>query len=355
MVQETAVAVTEQAVVPVSPARAEPLVVTQEYVNQQIKSLALLQQLTKDVLEEGRDYGRVPGTQQFLWDPGANQIFGAFNVFPGRRRILSHTDDATKISIVLEVPLIQRATGAEVGSGIGASTTQETKHKYRWVDNPEIWGYPEEATKTLKTRAGDKGTEYRIPNPEHAELLNVCIKQASKRAEVDGAESLPAVSAALRELFGQTRGKRGDKGEKREELDETSPRWTKFWGEVRALGITTEAGTPDSPRVHQMLAVSSMKDWIKKGRSLDDAVKALAEKLKSQPQRRDPDKVKEGDVPDGEALENVMLECFGWAPEQVWSEANYTSRKNFEEAGLETPWAVFQKLYAFVNQQSRIE
>lgn len=340
--EERGVAVVEQAVAPVSPARAEPLVVTQEYVNQQIKSLALLQQLTKDVLEEGRDYGRVPGTQQFLWDPGANQIFGAFNVFPGRRRILSHIDDGTKISIVLEVPLIQRATGAEVGSGIGASTTQEAKHKYRWVDNPEIWGYPEEAIKTLKTREGDKGTEYRIPNPEHAELLNVCIKQASKRAEVDGAESLPGVSSALRELFGSQK-----KG-KKEELDETSPRWTKFWGEVRSLGITTEAGAPDSARVHQLLAVASMKDWLKSGRSLDGAVKVLAQKVKSQ--RRDPDKVKEEDVPDGEALETVMEQCYGWQPSRVWAEANYDSRKNFAEASVETAWAVFCRLRDTIKQ-----
>lgn len=349
MVEERAVAIAEQAVAPVSPARAEPLVVTPEFVNQQIKSLALLQQLTKDVLEDGRDYGRVPGTQQFLWDPGANQIFGAFNVFPGRRRILSHIDDGIKISVVLEVPLIQRATGAEVGSGIGASTTQETKHKYRWVDNPEIWGYPEEAIKTLRTREGDKGTEYRIPNPEHAELLNVCIKQASKRAEVDGAESLPGVSSALRELFGQKRGKKEDRGEKREETDETSPRWTKFWGEVRALGIITEAGTPDSARVHQMLAVASMKEWIKRGRSLDEAVQMLAEKVKSQ--RRDPDKVKEEDVSNGKALETVMGECFGWQPSKLWAEANYASRQNFEEAALETAWAVFCRLRDFIKSQ----
>lgn len=349
MVEETAVATVEQAVEPVSPARAEPLVVTQEYVNQQIKSLELLHQLTKDVLVDGRDYGRVPGTQQFLWDPGANQLFGAFNVFPGHRRIISHIDDGIKISLIIEVPLIQRNTGAEVGSGIGASSTEETKHKYRWEENPEVWGYSENEIKTLKTKVEDSVTKYRIRNPEHAELLNVCVKQASKRAEVDGAESLPGVASTLRELFGRKREKKGK--EPSEEMDDASPRWTKFWGEVRALGITTESGTPDSARVHQMLAVVSMKDWLKAGRSLDEAIKALALKLKSQ--RRAPDKVKEEDIANGEAVEAVMEQCYGWEPARVWAEANYANCKNFEEAGVETAWAVFCRLRDTIKQWSQ--
>ena len=358
MVEERAVAIVEPstAVAPISPAKAEPLVITREYVDQQKRSLALLQDMVKDILVEGRDYGRVPGTPQFLWDPGANQIFGGFNVFPGHRRIISHIEDGTKISIVIEVPLIQRHTGAEVGSGIGASSNEESKHKYRWIKEEEIglWGYTSDTATSLRTRVEDGVKKYRIPNPDRGELLNVCVKQASKRAEVDAAESLPGASSTLRELFDprKSQGKAGAKKGK-EDIDDNSPRWTKFWGEVRALDIVTESGTPDSPRVHSMLKVSSMKDWLSSGRSLDDATRALGELVKTQ--RRDPTSVKEKDVPDGAALENVMLECFGWAPERVWSEANYTSRKNFEEAGVETPWAVFQRLCTFVKQQIRTE
>ena len=346
MVQEKAVAIAEKAVVPISPARAEPLVITREYVDQQKQSLALLQDMVKDILVEGRDYGRVPGTPQFLWDPGANQIFGGFNVFPGHRRIISHIEDGTKISIVIEVPLIQRHTGAEVGSGIGASSNEESKHKYRWIKEEEIglWGYTGDTATSLKTKLEEGGKKYRIPNPDRGELINVCVKQASKRAEVDGAEALPGVSSTLRELFDprKSQGKAGGKKGKEEPIDDGSIRWTKFWGEVRALGLITESGTPDSARVHSMLKVSSMKDWLSSGRSLDDATRALGELVRTQ--RRDPAGVKEKDVPDGEALENVMLGCFGWAPGRVWSEANYTSRNNFEEAGVETAWQLFLRL-----------
>lgn len=349
MVQERAVAIAEQAVAPISPARAEPLVITREYVDQQKRSLALLQDMVKDILVEGRDYGRVPGTPQFLWDPGANQIFGGFNVFPGHRRIISHIEDGTKISIVIEVPLIQRHTGTEVASGIGASSNEESKHKYRWIkeDDLGLWGYTGDTATSLRTKVEDGGKKYRIPNPDRGELINVCCKQASKRAEVDAAESLPGVSSTLRELFDPRKiGGKGKKG--KEDLDEDSPRWTKFWGEVRALGIVTESGTPDSARVHQLLGVVSMKNWLEKGRTLDEATIALAEKVKAQ--RRDPTSVKEKDVPDGAALETVMEQCYGWAPERVWAEANYTSRKNFEEAGVETAWAVFCRLGGMIRQ-----
>jgi len=352
MAEEKAVAIAEKAVAPVSPARAEPLMITREYVDQQKRSLALLQDMVRDILVEGRDYGRVPGTPQFLWDPGANQIFGGFNVFPGHRRIISHIEDGTKISIVVEVPLIQRHTGVEVGSGIGASSNEETKHKYRWVKEDELglWGYTGDTATSLRTKVEDGVKKYRIPNPDRGELLNVCVKQASKRAEVDGAEALPGVSSTLRELFDprKSQGKAGGKKGKEESIDDASPRWTKFWGEVRALGIVTESGTPDSARVHSMLKVPSMKDWLSSGRSLDDATRDLGELVKTQ--RRDPDKVKKEDVPDSEALETVMEQCYGWGPPRIWSEANYADRKNFEDAGVETVWTVFCRLRDTIKQ-----
>jgi len=61
----------------------------------------------------------------------------------------------------------------------------------------------------------------------------------------------------------------------------------------------------------------------------------------STPARRDPTSVKENEAPNGEALEKVMEACYGWLPQRVWAEANYDSRENFEDAGVQTPWAVF--------------
>lgn len=239
--------------------------ITPETIQETMQSIALLQGMVKDLLIRGVDYGRIPGTpQDSLWDPGASQIINAFNCYPGERRMLKLDDSTEKIVVCVEVPLISRTTGLTVGTGVGAASTLETKYKYRWVDDPLQWGYDETATKTFKTKQGrddegDETTLYRIPNPEHSELLNTILKMASKRAEVDGAESLPGVSSVLRQIFS---GKKGARGEYE------GPVWPRFWGEVRRLGMTDQ-------EAHTKLGVASMKDWLGKGRSLDQALAIL--------------------------------------------------------------------------------
>ena len=242
---------------------ALPLRISPATIQETMQSIALLQGMVRDLLIRGVDYGRIPGTpQDSLWDPGASQIISSFNCYTGQRRILKLEDTDEKIVVVLEAPIISRATQHEVGSGVGASSTLETKYKYRWVVNPQEWGYDEVAIKTFRTKQGkdDEGNVtllYRIPNPEHSELLNTIVKMASKRAEVDAAESLPGVSSVLRQIFSGK--KRPEKGEY------DSPVWQRFWGEVRRLGLTDQ-------EAHAKLGVTSMKEWLGKGHSLDQAL-----------------------------------------------------------------------------------
>jgi len=135
---------------------SHPLAVTPDYINSTRTSLSLLRELVREVLVRDRDYGKVPGISgEFLWDPGASQIIASFNCHVGPRRFLNFVNDGQKISIVIEVALIHTPSGAEVGSGIGAASSQETKHKYRWVDNPREWGFGEEAVHSLKTKEQD--------------------------------------------------------------------------------------------------------------------------------------------------------------------------------------------------------
>jgi len=245
--------------------------ITPETIQETKESISLLQGMVKDMLIRGIDYGRIPGTpQDSLWDPGASQIIGSFNCYPGQRRILKLDDNEQKIVACVEVPIISRATQQEVGSGVGAASTLETKYKYRWVANPQEWGYDEVAIKTFKTKRGkdDEGNEttlYRIPNPEHSELLNTIVKMASKRAEVDAAESLPGVASVLRQMFS---GKPFRKTESSPEEEYVGPRWQRFWGEVRRLGFTDQ-------EAHQKLGVTSMKNWLAQGHSLDEALDIL--------------------------------------------------------------------------------
>lgn len=279
--------ITQEERLPALSRQPEPLIVSPEYVKQTVTSLVLLQDLVKKVLIPGRDYGPPyeGATSDTLYDPGASLIISAFNAYAGHRRILYFSNEHGKVAIVIEVPIIQRNTGAEVGSGIASCTVSETKYKYRWVraDKLEDWGYTVEEAKAFKTRVKYPGKEYevieyQVPNPELEELLNTIVTMASKRAEVDAAKSLPGVGSALRELFdrkGTAKGQQ-EKGKREagEGTAEDSPLWTKYWAGVRALGLE-----PD--QAHQMLKVKSMKDWIASSKSLDDALKELA-RLKGQ-------------------------------------------------------------------------
>ncbi|MFH0769619.1 MAG: hypothetical protein V1932_08705, partial [Chloroflexota bacterium] len=112
---------------------SEALAVSPAYVQETTKSIALLQDMTRDLLRRGRDFGRTPGTaSDGLWDPGASLIIAGFNCYVGQRRVLRLVDEEDKISVIVEVPIISRQTGKEVGTGVGAASTLETKYKYRW-------------------------------------------------------------------------------------------------------------------------------------------------------------------------------------------------------------------------------
>lgn len=244
--------------------------VTPESIQETVQSIALLQGMVKETLVRDIDYGRIPGTpQDSLWDPGASMIIGSFNCYFGQRRILKLEDTDGKIAICLEVPVISRRLQQEVGSGIGAASTLETKYKYRWVPNPKEWGYDEATITTFKTKRGrDNGREtilYRIPNPEHSELLNTIIKMASKRAEVDAAGALPGVSSVLRQIFS---GRAPKQDRKAPEDDYTSPRWQRFWGEVTRLGYT-------EAEAHAKIGVRSMHDWLAENHTLNEAIAIL--------------------------------------------------------------------------------
>lgn len=279
--------------------------ITPGFIQETEQRIALLQGMVHNLLIREIDYGRIPGTpSDSLWDPGASQIFGAFNCYPGERRIIKFEDTGEKISICIEVPIISRETGQVVATGVGAASTLESKYKYRWEENPADCGYDEKTIKTLKTKL-DKGiTKYRINNPEHSELLNTIIKMASKRAEVDAAESLPGVASVLRIMFA---------GPKRQPQE--TPRWDRFWGEVTRLGLSEE-------EVHQKLGVASMKNWLSSGKSLDQALDVLRGRQPTDKSKRGPDSIKTfGD------LYKACLDDFNLDRQAVWDELNVSSQE----------------------------
>jgi hypothetical protein len=311
--------------------RSQSLEVTPESIQETIQSIELLQGMVKGILLRDIDYGRIPGTpQDSLWDPGASRIITSFGCYCGQRRILRLEDSDQKIVVCVEVPIISRKLQVEVASGVGAASTLETKYKYRWVEDPREWGYSEEAAKAFRTKHGkdEEGGKllYRIPNPEHSELLNTIIKMASKRAEVDAAESLPGVSSVLRLIFS------GREAKKPPDIDKyTGPRWQRFWGEVTRLGYTRE-------ELHGKFKVKTMHDWLSQGRSLDEALNILRESPSAeQSNQKPPSQSKDRKPRDPKSITtiNELLracnEDFGMQPADVYKELGYTSAQDITQ------------------------
>lgn len=181
---------------------------------------------------------------------------------------------------------------------------------------------------------------------------------ASKRAEVDAAEGLPGAASALRELL-SPKSKKGYKPSNSNppggDLDENSPRWTAFWTQAKALlGTKAEAeGKVLTALVHEMLGVKSMKDWVKGGKSLDDAIRVLSDKLttagkdsieksterrtsKIKP-RTDWDKITKEDVSSYPKLETVFHNLTEKLPKEMYAELGGGDKNSMTL----TPWEAF--------------
>jgi hypothetical protein len=299
----------------------EALTISPKYVQITTQSIALLQDMTRTLLKRDRDYGRTPGTvSDGLWDPGASLIIAGFNCYAGQRRVLKLVDDEDRMTVILEVPLISRQSGREVGSGVGAASAMETKYKYRWLYPSELkeMGYTEEQISTFKTDKRRHPGKHRTDNLERGELLNTLVKQASKRAEVDAAEALPGVASTLRELF----NREPDKGE--------GPRWQRFWGETQRMGYSEQ-------EVHDKLNVTSMNDWLKNRHSLDEALDILRgteEKPTTPPDPKKKQPKGKRDLESIKTIDDLLKAChedFNMQPKDVYAELNVSGRAAIAE------------------------
>jgi hypothetical protein len=238
--------------------RPLPVKLSEEAIAITISNMQMAEKLVFKVLERDVDYGKLPGLPgESLFDPGAQKLANAFNTYP-KHNVLFCEETDNRISYTMETQLISRDSQQVVGSGIGAASTMEPKNKYRWVRDPENYGYSVEEIQTLKTRGNEDAPQYRILNPEYGELVNTIAQMAAKRSEVDATKSLPGVGSALKKLF---------TGKQRPDID-----WDRFWANAKNMGLNQD-------QVHAILNVKSMKEWLSKGKTLNDAVKEISTHL----------------------------------------------------------------------------
>lgn len=130
-------------------------------LDQIISAKKQLDKYITEGLEEGRDYGTIPGTHKpTLYKAGAEQVMAWFNCRPEYEIISEfHNDQLGVHRYAIRCRVINRATDKNLGEGVGSASGNEKKWK----------------------RAGD-------------DLDNTILKMAKKRAFVDAALSTFGIS-----------------------------------------------------------------------------------------------------------------------------------------------------------------
>ena len=150
------------------------------------QQMDMLDVLFATVLEEGIDYGRLPGIDKpGLFLPGAQRICQVFHFQTGEP-VVEREENLEKgwFSYIVKTPFykINPDTGEHVvmGWGVGAANSYETKYRYRNVDKVDEEG------KVVKDEHG-RAVKVRVPNADPADQQNTLVKMSSKRSYVGGA------------------------------------------------------------------------------------------------------------------------------------------------------------------------
>jgi hypothetical protein len=218
--RETAVVSTEAVASPLatmSDAEFDVLVAQQARVRQRII------RVQREAMQEGIDYGKVPGTKNnTLFKPGAEvltKMMGAVAEYD-QQRILSEVNGITHLTYVFTCRIVK--DGKLVGQGSGSCSTLETKYRYRYSSKkcPEC-GFDLTWSKKdgnffcwqKKGGCGKQFPESQIPrtttkeeNPDVLGLDNTILKMSKKRAKVDAALDATAASGTFTQDYGDDEG-----------------------------------------------------------------------------------------------------------------------------------------------------
>lgn len=144
--------------------------------------LFLIQSVMRDVMQDGTDYGKIPGTDKpTLLKPGAEKLCVTFRLAPDDPIVDQIPELTGDIRYRVRVP-VRTHDGALVAVGIGECSTGE--EKYRWrrpVHQNEFDNAPEDMRRVKWTRNGDQWRQVRVTP---ADVANTVLKMAHKRAYV---------------------------------------------------------------------------------------------------------------------------------------------------------------------------
>jgi hypothetical protein len=178
----------------------------------------LIQQVMRDVMEEGVHYGLIPGCgdKPALFKPGAEKLCLTFRLAVAiDSQYVEHDRGHRTYTTIVK---LLSPTGREVGEGIGVCSTMESKYRYRgqqvtFTDRAvpkDYWELRKTDSKKAQAMLGGPGfvakknennmwmiaetTGERIEHPDPADYYNTCAKMSKKRAHVDASITTLAAS-----------------------------------------------------------------------------------------------------------------------------------------------------------------
>ena len=167
----------------------EALVVTEEpralTAAQHRAQVNLIQEVMREVMEEGVHYGKVPGTgKPSLWKPGAEKLSMTFRIAvdPQIDADLSTED---RIRYRIRAAATSQASGIFLGAALGECSSDEEKYKWRAAVCTEEYDETPVDRRRKKWKKGDQAA-YAIAQirTEPADIANTVLKMAVKRAVV---------------------------------------------------------------------------------------------------------------------------------------------------------------------------
>lgn len=164
---------------------------------------SVLQEFVRTVLQEGTDYGTIPGTPNpSLYKPGAEMLLSLYG-FAAYPAVVQQEIDwqVGLIHYQVEATIKTLDTGSLVGSSLGEANSFEPR--YRWRNSKPKCPDCERDDTLLRSKdkpewfcwrkKGGCGATFpldailpggKVENPEPYELVNTILKQATKRAVV---------------------------------------------------------------------------------------------------------------------------------------------------------------------------
>lgn len=153
------------------------------------QKLNLTKEFFREVMQEGVDYGIIPGTDKpTLLKPGAEGLCEFYNFAP---TIASKVEDKNFESgyygVDITIRLIHRGSGAIIGEGVGHANTFESRYRWRWMSEKDLPKGVDKENLVSKERSGKYGNykSYRMENDDMHSIWNTVLKMAKKRALVD--------------------------------------------------------------------------------------------------------------------------------------------------------------------------